>query len=206
MEHALESFTVGTFTVKIYQDTDPESPREWSNLGTMVCWHRRYNLGDYQQTKAEYPDPESFHEYLGSKQGKKDVAVILPLYLYDHSGLRMSTGSFAAFDPGEWDSGQVGYIFVTRETLRKEYGKKRITKKTLARVRECLQSEVKAYDQYLSGDVYGFVVESPDGEHLDSCWGFFGSEYAKESARDAAQACMEQEEKTDRMIRDNYAL
>jgi len=27
-------------------DENPESPREWDNLCTLACWHRRYNLGD----------------------------------------------------------------------------------------------------------------------------------------------------------------
>lgn len=33
--------------IKIVPDTDPQSPREWGgSLGTMCCWHNRYNLGD----------------------------------------------------------------------------------------------------------------------------------------------------------------
>ena len=34
------------YELKIVQDTDPESPRTWDNLGTMVCFHKRYELGD----------------------------------------------------------------------------------------------------------------------------------------------------------------
>ena len=34
--------------VKVKQDTDPMSPREWDNLGVMACWHRGYTLGDVQ--------------------------------------------------------------------------------------------------------------------------------------------------------------
>ena len=34
------------YTYEIIQDTEPESPRERDNLGTMFCKHRRYNLGD----------------------------------------------------------------------------------------------------------------------------------------------------------------
>jgi len=26
---------------------------------------------------------------------------------------------------------------------------------------------------YLNGNVYGYNVEGPDGEHVDSCWGFY---------------------------------
>ena len=40
------------------------------------------------------------------------------LYLYDHSGITMSTGSFC----DSWDSGQVGFIYVTKEDIEKEYG------------------------------------------------------------------------------------
>ena len=34
---------------KIYTDEDAANPRtEFDNVGTMVCWHRGYNLGDEQ--------------------------------------------------------------------------------------------------------------------------------------------------------------
>jgi len=32
--------------LKIEQDEDAEDPREFDNLGIMVCFHKRYNLGD----------------------------------------------------------------------------------------------------------------------------------------------------------------
>jgi len=32
--------------LEIEQDSSPESPRTWDNLGTMVCFHKRYDLGD----------------------------------------------------------------------------------------------------------------------------------------------------------------
>ena len=36
---------------KIYYDEDPLNPRkEWDHAATMVCWHRRYDLGDEQPT------------------------------------------------------------------------------------------------------------------------------------------------------------
>ena len=42
--------------------------------------------------------------------------LMLPLYLYDHSGLAMSTESFSGRAPhAECDSGQVGWIYVSKE-------------------------------------------------------------------------------------------
>ena len=47
--------------------------------------------------------------------------LMLPLYLYDHSGLAMSTESFSGRAPhAEWDSGQVGWIYVSKEDALKD--------------------------------------------------------------------------------------
>ena len=41
-----------------------------------------------------------------------------------------------------------------------------------------LVSEVDSYNQYLSGDVYGFnVTDKQSGEELNSCYGFFGTDH-----------------------------
>lgn len=46
--------------------------------------------------------------------------VIQPLFLYDHSGISMSTSSFVGrAQHAEWDSGQVGYIYMDKETAMK---------------------------------------------------------------------------------------
>ena len=31
------------------------------------------------------------------------------------------------------------------------------------------------YNQLLSGDVYGFITKNIQGDELDSCWGFYGT-------------------------------
>ena len=186
------------YRLDVMYDETARSPREWSNLGTMVCWHSRYGLGD----KHDYSDPKDFllsllleHENellagacpdvlsrlfyywknhdgandalclellnmaeelthsqlgdsfpadkLGQVIAKDDPAwlwemveeelssgefrsivealgkyVILPLYLYDHSGITMSTGPFSC----PWDSGQVGWIYASKKTFIDETG------------------------------------------------------------------------------------
>ena len=116
----------------------------------MVCWHRRYHLGDevtrkYVAGRPHFGTPDEFREWLETPEGKG--AVVLPLYLYDHSGITMSTGPFSC----PWDSGQVGWIYATRQEIRDEYGAKRITKKLRAKAVEVLQGEVKTYDEFLTG-------------------------------------------------------
>lgn len=176
---AIDTWEVGDVTVSLHQDTDVEDPRQdFDHFGTMATWHRRYRLGDEQP--GQEPD-----EYL---QELPKGSVILPLYLFDHSGLSIRTDSapFRAFDLAGWDWGQVGVIFATPDTIRKEYGCKRISRQTRERVVKLLQGEVEEYDQYLTGDVYGYTVEDSEGNVLDSCWGFFGEKYAREEANAAA--------------------
>jgi len=120
------------------------------------------------------------------------VAIMLPLYLYDHSGITMRVSPFSC----PWDSGQVGWIFATLESIRAEFGVKRVTAKIRERVTKMLTSEVAEYDQYLTGDVWGYVIDAKDNiddegdEYVDvgSCWGFFGSDYCKEAALEEADA------------------
>ena len=247
------------FRIHIEQDEDAESPREWdSNIGTMVCWHKNYNLGD----EHNFSSPEDFLNNLvrdnikettiinfikkkkasnglelrysrkaqlwelwgyyywslfgESREPKFGVLessnlinylvddiieamsfedkwkllerhagiVFLPLYLYDHSGITMNTKGFSC----AFDSGQVGYIYTTKEKVLKEVGcyeENGKWKKAKTNWRNAayanLESEVKTYDMYLQNEVYGFVVEEFDSDdnwgEVESSWGFFSDNY-----------------------------
>jgi hypothetical protein len=137
----------------------------------MVCWHRRHKLGDRQiRTQEAY---DALLEHIN----EPDV-VALPLYIYDHGGITMNVTGFHS----RWDSGQVGYIYVDFSTIRENWNRKRVTRKLRRQVQQLLIGEVKTYNQYITGDIYGFVIEDlvtcdkehVHNEHVDSCWGFFG--------------------------------
>lgn len=166
--------------VRIKKDNYPQSPREWDNLGTMVCAHRQHYLGDEQAQNTEmYSNWNEWLEYEVVKpNGGWSNIIALPLYLYDHSILAMNTTGFHC----PWDSGQVGWIYVTKPRIREEYGVKRVSKQLLRKVEAVLRAEVETYDQYLQGDVYGYTIISLENGELvnrDSCWGFFGNDVKK---------------------------
>jgi hypothetical protein len=116
--------------------------------------------------------------------------VILPVYMYDHSGLVLQTAPFS--DP--WDSGQVGYIACSLSKARETYmlptadWDTRLTGEPLRlreRVTKTLQAEVEVYSQYLGGDVWYYVCEEyeqceacdrGEWQTVDSCGGFYGSD------------------------------
>lgn len=170
------------YTIEIYQDEDPESPREWDNIGKMYCFHKRYRLGD----SHDYPSSEfiSWEEFRERLEDEFNIAVILPLYLYDHSGVTMNTKGFSC----GWDSEQVGWIFVEEEVVEEEYED---DPKALEKAEAYLLGEVKDYDDYLTGSVYGYVIEKID----ESCWGFYGLDYCREEARQAIDWQVKEDQK-----------
>jgi hypothetical protein len=104
--------------------------------------------------------------------------VAFPLYAYIHGGVALSLGAFG----DRWDSGQIGYVVVDLDGERD-------AAEGIAR------AWVETWNTYLSGEVYGYVVERIDtcnlghehAEQVDSCWGFYGDEQA---ARDEGESSL----------------
>lgn len=195
MHETRETFEVDGLTVSVIRDDDASNPRtDYDNCGTMVCWHDRYKLGDEQ---PDYPQSEFFIRLMQEREwevhGKSppddlpDEHVqryidkhfhVLTLYLWDHSGLSMSAGSFT----GTQERGDVGWIYLSEDKARAECISDPMT---------LLKSEVAEFDQYLTGDVWGYEVTNESGNVLDSCWGFYGFDYCVEQAKSAAESCAE---------------
>jgi len=198
------------FTIKIHQDEFAIDPREdFDHLGTMACWHARYNLGDpepREQKPAHYlydvltgVDPEDEvarrwnenelddYDFISAALDRlQENAVVLPLALLDHSGLWIRAGYSFAEDPGGWDTSRVGFIFVTHEKIKEEYGA--VNDETLEKARKCLFAEVEEYSHYLEGAVYDYTVEDPDGETIDGCGGYYGDHEQSGLLDDAKKA------------------
>lgn len=194
------------YLLTVEQDDCAESPREWDNLCTMICWHRHYSLGD----KHDYDDVDEFLERLCYEVLHKDddeiyglnsqdklkmlkesnLILIKPINMYDHSGITVSTSNGYPYND-RWDAGCIGFIYVRKKTILEEcgYATEENWKDT---AEDFIEAEMKTYDQYLRGEVYGFkltkiitqqdkcphcgeVIREYDEEvEEDSCWGFYG--------------------------------
>jgi hypothetical protein len=178
------------FIGNIYQDDcDFNTPRDWDNIGKMICWHNRYTLGDkkllenYSYSKDcklsnLTENCNGWDEVEEVLKNEFDAVVILPLFLYDHSGISIRTYSHGQH--AGWDGGYVGFIYATKADILKGWDKKKLTKSLLEKANKCLEGEVETYSQYLEGDVFCFTVEDADGEIVESCGGFYGMEAVKE--------------------------
>lgn len=178
--------------LKVFRDCESyNNPRTaWDNLGTMAYKHRNYTLGEerisdaidwleeklnispkgiYDNDRLSELEDKFFDKYIGHK-----------LYLYEHGGITISTSPFSC----RWDSGQVGYIYVSKEKVREEYGIKRVTDKWKDKILSYLDNEVKEFDQYITGDVYAFVIVNENDEVTESCGGFFSSDFEKNGMAD----------------------
>lgn len=161
------------YTLEVKTSYHAESPREWSNLCTMICWHSRYSLGD----EHSFSDPlvfmlDLYKEVMGEswfdKHKSDDWSDILQalqdsnlihikvIHLYDHSGLTVSTSNAYPYND-RWDSSTVGFIYVTKQKLFEEcIGM--VEEDWKERADKYIENEMETYDQYLRGDVYGFTL------------------------------------------------
>jgi hypothetical protein len=185
MCEVIETIKTKNYVAEIINDEDCYNPRkDYSSLGTLIAFHSRYDLSDNDNW-----DKEELISYV-----EQDDVLALPVYMYKHSGIALSTSAFSC----KWDSGQIGYIFVSYEDIIKEYGNLDIETAT-----KVLEYEIKEYSLYLNGECYGYIIYAKDKydtllldsqDHLESCFGFIGRDYVEEEAKYILKD-LEQEEK-----------
>ena len=174
----MESIQKAGYTLQILQDDSPESPAEWDNLGQIAYCSSRYALG------TESVSQERLREIA---EGIADGSLIgLPVYAYVHSGATISTSPFSC----PWDSGQSGFVYCRASDAEDNFAGNPHFRADALRV---LTGEVATFDQYLRGDVYGYTITDRDGDVVDSCWGFYGADYAEEEALSALDYWAEQQ-------------
>lgn len=174
MSTPIEKVEYRGHTISIYQDTDPESPRESYNLGT-ITYKRgaRIMLGD----KAV--DADELQTLLAD-----ETLFVLPVYAYVHGSVSLSLGPFGC----PWDSGQSGVIYCDKAKAAKAFPG--TPESELAeKVKLCFEHEIKTYDAYLNGSVEDYVTDTDD-----ACWGYYSREQLLEDAKAAIDIVADREQ------------
>ena len=176
------------YELKVERDEDPMNPRtDWDNITTMICFHRNYNLGDKTDYKSS--DFDSWEDLKNQIDRDYKVLSYKPLYLYDHSGITISTSPFNC----NWDSGQIGWVFIDEKQWKLMMGND--TDINEERLSEIIDSDVKTYDQYITGEVYRYTIYeietcSLGHEHknyVEGCGGYFGEEECESEGKSVIQ-------------------
>lgn len=129
------------YKLEIFRSENPTNPRNIDRITKMICFHKKYLLGDHHSYNSS--DYNNWEELKQDIIQNENPAIIKPLYLYDHSGITISTSPFN--DP--LDSGQIGFVFIP-----KEYHVEENLFETL------IQLEVSDYDNYLTGNIYNMIL------------------------------------------------
>jgi hypothetical protein len=201
------------FKIEIHRDDTGGDVSESLGGGNLLlfAWHRRYRFGERPPEWAtEAMDEGRLHEAILAEYPE---ATILPVYMYEHSGIALSTGSFSC----PWDSGQLGVIFTT-EAMTSRWDEP--TKAWVPAItpedkrlgaERLLKAIVGEMDDRVQGNVWGFVVRTPEGDLLDdgSCWGYVGDDRDDglvSAAREAIDYEIARRESGDRLVAEAYAL
>ena len=187
------------FKIAIYNDDDMQNPREvFDELGTLCTFDKHGHWISDKKAKDEFSSPKEVREFI-----KENNCLALPVYRLSHSGDAVSTNPFS--DP--WDSGQIGYIFITSEKIAEEYGED--NEDNRERAKTCLKGEIETLNSWLQGEVFGYCIEKDGDEALgvgQSCWGFYSLKDCIDQALDVyadAVALWETPEKAVESITEN---
>jgi hypothetical protein len=152
--------------VRISRDPDPQDPRDATCLGHLVHWHQRLRLA------SDAIHVSDIHE-AGRIVDDKSAVAVLTIYICQHGDVQLSTDPFN--DP--WDSGIVGIYYTALEDIN-------TLGVSLDQVDRILRAEIEALNHWLNGDVYGVRIFDQDGEEMDACWGFFGTDWDTNGLKD----------------------
>lgn len=193
-----------------YCDIEECPTSMWAEHAPLIaCWHSKYILGhregkeqlrevirnsrryrdsweerilwtptDGRYDNKHYLDLDDWSDLaLGAL---KSGCLILPVYIYDHSGIAVSLSPFSC----PWDSGQVGLMVWSREQREAHHGKRfKDTKKRRRADIETMKAFFEEWEMYVRGEVYAVTVSDAEGKkQLDCCGGFYGLDYALGSA------------------------
>lgn len=160
-DNLIETISYKGYDIEIFYDSYTDSPDEWGNDDAFIVYdHRQFAVN------RKGFEPEDIFEIMQKGKALFDGYYYFPLYAHIHSGvslLSLSRGS------DRWDTSFKGFVLVKRE--------KSTWDKDKAHTRA--ESEVKIWNMYLSGDVYGYKSEA------GSCWGFYGEEGREEMIKEA---------------------
>ena len=154
-----------------FECDENDNPRTGcSNETIILCSHAKYLLGDEQF--ADRAQIEARRTEIIAEGGH-----LQPLYLYDHSGITVSTTPF----PCRWDSGQVGWIGMDAAQL----AEREITAAETETIKGIIAQEMKPWSAYVEGQVYAFVrsriAQCSHGEvheeEIERIGGFYGSNH-----------------------------
>lgn len=127
--------------------------------------------------------------------------VILPISMYEHSGISLWLGSKWGHSDAQWDCSSIGFAYVEKATAEKEMPQRKLTYEQRNDWKKwayaMMEGEMETYNKYVSGEVYGYMIEDEEGEeasnfHLCGCWGYYDKDCLLEDAKSDIDTYLEE--------------
>jgi len=171
MENTIETINYKNCLISIYQDDVAESPQEWDNGAVLVGYHSDFWIEEKDILSQDEAKELYYYEFDGEEPENKERVKelkkrfwVFGLEAYIHSGVVLAIRYEGNFPDRRWDVSQLGLVLVDKKEA-----------KTEKQARKMADSLIESWNNYLSGNVYGFVAEDEkNGKQIDSCWGFYG--------------------------------
>jgi len=210
MHDRTEQIEYKGYYINIYPDTDAQSPEELHDEGLfLVGYHSdffvdrsrtKYNTETGKREVIDSGISESLAQSIFNKGKYEDGSIndeakryikeyyIFPLSAYIHSGVSLYLGTHKVC---QWDSSQVGLVFVKKNEC-----------KTKRKAEKLAQGLIEEWNTYLSGSIYGYMIEPIDdiegkGE-AGGCWGFYGYDHKESGLLERAEEEIDAEVKEDK--------
>lgn len=150
-------------TVRIEYDIDAEDPCD-NDVFQVYSFSRKF-------TSFKHPDELGLRS-LGF-QRKLDCNTAFMLDYFEHGGCAWSIHGEGMQCP--WDTSRNAGVLLLNDpkAIRPEN-----------RVEQA-RNFLTVYNNWCNGEVYGYLIQDEDGEHVDSCWGFYSPEDVIEAANEA---------------------
>lgn len=167
MNDVVETIEKEGLTLTISYDHDSDGPSDWGDDGLfLIANHREfYVLPPGVKREDGFPDAEDMIAKY------KKTHHIYGLEAYIHSGVVLALSGEGNFCDRRWDVSQLGLVFASKKEWRLK-----------VKARKAAEGLINTWNQWLGGDVYHFSIEDADGDHIDSCGGFYGIEHVREDA------------------------
>lgn len=143
------------YKIGIYQSEAFDDPNEWNEDRFLIYDHRSFCI------RVKGFDVNEIYDAFQTKNIYKGFHVF-PVYAYIHSGVALSLGRSEYPFNDRWDVSYRGFILIKKE---KGLSWKR------EKAHKIAEKLIKCWNQYLSGEVYGFRIDELD----DSCGGYYGN-------------------------------
>ena len=146
---------------KLFYDKYSESPRLDDNVATILTWERNYNSPDENDdTFEEFAEKHGVDVSKGCNLNsvmeamRKEGYYVVPVYSLHHGVSHYSIDGFN--DP--WDSGVAGIAFCKKQKGLPDNDDL---------FRRIIEDEIKEYDAWVNGEVYGIMLLDKNEGVLD---------------------------------------